>query len=72
MNANQIINMIVRMVMRRVIGAGVNKGIDMATKRGAKDPKNMTAEERMQAQQGKEAAKKMKQTAKMGRKIGRF
>ncbi|WP_224823626.1 hypothetical protein [Cognatishimia sp. MH4019] len=71
MNANQIINMVLRMVMRRVIGMGVNKGIDMATKRGAKDPKDMTPEERMQAQQGKEAAKKARQTAKL-RRMGRF
>ena len=72
MNANQIINMVLRMVMRRVIGMGGNKGIGMVTKRGAKDPKHMTPVERMQAQQGKAAAKKARQTAKLGRRMGRF
>jgi len=33
---NQIINMLFRMVMRRLVNMGINKGIDVAAKRGRK------------------------------------
>ncbi len=67
MNANQIINMLLRMFMRKA----VNKGIDMAARRG-KPPAEMTPEERAQAQIAKQTAGKAQKLARLARRMGRF
>ncbi|MEL6375614.1 MAG: hypothetical protein AAFQ04_00265 [Pseudomonadota bacterium] len=73
MNANQIINMVIRMVMRRALRGGVNAGIDAISKRKSK---NQVADgQPAQAQGGpdsKETTKRMKQSMRMARKMGRF
>ncbi|SFR44315.1 hypothetical protein [Litoreibacter janthinus] len=65
---NQIINMVTRMVMRRLVNMGINKGIDVAAKRG-QGGKELTSEQRQAA--GKNA-KRAKQAVRMSRRIGRF
>ncbi|WP_457646168.1 hypothetical protein [Profundibacter sp.] len=67
MNANRIINMLLRMFMRKA----VNKGIDMAARRG-KSPAEMTVEERAQAQKAKQTAGKAQKLARLARRMGRF
>ena len=57
MNANGIINMITRMIFRKVMNKGVNAGIDKAFGKGKK-PQDMTPEERQQARQGKQNARR--------------
>ncbi len=67
MNINRIINMLLRMFMRKA----VNKGIDMAARRG-KPPAEMTPEERAQAQIAKQTAGKAQKLARLARRMGRF
>jgi len=67
MNINRIINMLLRMFMRKA----VNKGIDMAARRG-KPPAEMTPEEREQAQIAKQTAGKAQKLARLARRLGRF
>ncbi|HGG64819.1 MAG TPA: hypothetical protein ENK34_09645 [Rhodobacteraceae bacterium] len=67
MDAGRIINMLLRMFMRKA----VNKGIDMAARRG-KPPAEMTAEERAQAQKAKQTAGKAQKLARLARRMGRF
>jgi len=67
MNANRIINMLLRMFMRKA----VNKGIDMAARRG-KSPAEMTPEEREQAQKVKQTTGKARKLARLARRFGRF
>jgi len=78
MNANQIINMVMRLFLRKVINQGINAGFDMATRRGGKGKDDPGAAEPQggQAQaddpRGREAAKRMQKTMRLGRRIGRF
>ncbi|PTX55387.1 hypothetical protein C8N43_0020 [Litoreibacter ponti] len=65
---NQIINMFMRIVMRKLIKAGINKGVDMAAKRGAAGDE-LTPEQRQMAGKNK---KRAKQSVRMARRIGRF
>ncbi len=60
MNMNRLINMGVRMLMRR----GINKGIDVASRRG-KSADEMTPEER----QGSQSTRKNAQRARRGLNI---
>ncbi|OYU18772.1 MAG: hypothetical protein CFE34_08920 [Rhodobacteraceae bacterium PARR1] len=65
---DRLIQMIINMVMRRGIDMAMNKGADLMVGRG-KSPEEMTPEERMQAKQGRQAAKRMKQAMKIGRRF---
>ena len=65
---NQIINMVFRMVTRRLINIGINKGIDVAAKRG-QGGEDMTPEQRQAV--GKQT-KRAKQALRVSRRIGRF
>jgi hypothetical protein len=65
---NQIINLVTRMVMRRLVNMGINKGIDVAAKRG-QGGEELTPEQRQAA--GKQS-KRAKQAVRMSRRIGRF
>ncbi|WP_099827328.1 hypothetical protein [Oceaniglobus indicus] len=64
---NQIIRMLTRMFMNK----GINAGIDHAFGQG-KARKDMTPEERRQADAGRSNAKRAKQAIKMARRAGRF
>jgi diacylglycerol kinase len=66
-----MINMIVNIVMRKLINTGVNKGIDLASRKG-KGQADSTPADHAQASAGKDTAKRAKQMAKMARRIGRF
>lgn len=67
MNANQIINMVMRIVMRRVIGGGINAGINAMGHRLSKGK----GETRDVPHAG-EAQKRMRQTMRATRRMGRF
>lgn len=67
MQVNRIINMLLRIFIRKA----VNKGIDMAARRG-KSPVDMTNEERTQAQKAKQTAGKAQKLARLARRLGRF
>ncbi len=67
MDTGRIINMLLRMFMRKA----VNKGIDMAANRG-KSRKDMTPQEREQAQKAKQTAGKAQKLARLARRMGRF
>ena len=69
MNANQIINMVVRMVMRRLLRSGVDAGINAVGKRMNRDK---TPEEVGKAPDTGETEKRMRQSMRMSRKMGRF
>ena len=71
MNAGNIVNMVIRMVMRRLLRQGVNAGMDavgrqISKRRGGEEVEDGPAPDTRQAQQ------RMRQTAKMTRKMGRF
>ncbi|MBJ3761858.1 hypothetical protein ILP92_03730 [Maribius pontilimi] len=67
MNVNRMIGFF----LRRVMHHGINAGIDSAFG-GAKDPKDMTPEERKKHQAAKQNAKRSKQALRMMRRFGRF
>jgi len=71
MNANQMINMVMRLFIRKVMNRGIDAGLKYATRRGKK-PENMTPEDQAQERAGKETAKRARQAAKLGRRIGRM
>ena len=69
MNANQIINMVVRMVFNRVVRTGLNAGINAV---GDKMSKGKTPDQAGKAPDSSETTKRMRQTMRVTRKIGRF
>ena len=70
MRAEQILNMVIRMFTRRMINLGVNKGIDVAARRG-KPEAEMTPEEREQSRAARVAAKRARQAVRIGRRLGK-
>ncbi|MGB3313136.1 MAG: hypothetical protein WBB85_01890 [Albidovulum sp.] len=70
MNAQRLITMIINTVTRRLINLGINKGIDLASRKG-KPRDQMTAEDRKQAKNAREIAKRARQAAKITRRLGR-
>lgn len=71
MDLTKLINMIVNIVTRKLINTGVNKGIEVASRRG-KAKADMTSADHTQAKAGKDAASRARQMAKAARRIGRF
>ena len=64
---NQIVNMIVRQVMNRLIRTGLDKGVDMMSKRG-KAGAELTPEQKNAAGENKKRARQaMRITRRMGR-----
>ena len=72
MNANQVINMVIRMVMNRVIRSGVNAGINAVGNKMSKGKDAGPNEQAGQAPQSAETTKRMRQSLRTTRKIGRF
>ncbi|MCB2093507.1 MAG: hypothetical protein KDE11_03790 [Rhodobacteraceae bacterium] len=70
MDLNRLINMVIRQVLHRLVRTGVDRGIDLATRKG-KPKEQMTPDERKQAQMGKDMAKRARQAAKVTRRLGR-
>ncbi|TCP61987.1 hypothetical protein EV663_103174 [Rhodovulum bhavnagarense] len=69
MNATQLINMAVRIVMRKFLNKGIDAGIDMATRRRQDtDP----ADRRDAHAQAQDTKKRVKQSMRIARRIGRF
>lgn len=64
MNVDRLINMIFRRLMRQ----GMNKGIQMAANRGKK-PEDMTPEERAQAKEATQNAKKVQRGMRTARRF---
>ena len=71
MNANQILNMVLRIVMRKAINKGIGAGIDKVAGKG-KPSRDMTPEERQQAQAAKDTTKRAKHTNRIFRRFGWF
>ena len=73
MDLGKLLQMIVNMVARRALRMGVNKGIDMAVRKGggAVGPKGaqMSGKERQAAQQARQAAKRARQAAAITRRL---
>ncbi|MEM6587934.1 MAG: hypothetical protein AAF641_05765 [Pseudomonadota bacterium] len=64
MNANKLIGMAMNMILRRVMRAGMNKGMDALSKRGkGKGHEGPDA---------KDAQQRMRQSVRLGRRLGRF
>ncbi|MEZ5731388.1 MAG: hypothetical protein R3D97_03575 [Paracoccaceae bacterium] len=70
MDLNRLINMVINTVTRRLVNLGINKGIEMAARRGKTDGP-MTAEERAQVKAGRDMAKRARQASKITRRLGR-
>ena len=70
MGVEQIVNMVMRIFARRMVNMGVNKGIEVAARRG-KPEAEMTPEERAQARQAQVAAKRARQAMRIGRRLGK-
>jgi hypothetical protein len=70
MDVQRLVKMIVNTVTRRLINLGINKGINLASRRG-KSKDQMTAEGRKQAKHAREIAKRARQAAKITRRLGR-
>ncbi|MEM9434504.1 MAG: hypothetical protein AAGA12_11325 [Pseudomonadota bacterium] len=64
---NGMINMVVRILARRLINLGVNKGIDMAARRRGGDDASPQVK-----QQSADSTKRMRQSMRLIRRIGRF
>ena len=63
-----IVNMLVRMIMRRLLNKGMNAGFNSMVHRG-KPGGQMTPDDRAQAGQGRQAAKRARQTASVIRRL---
>lgn len=70
MNLERFLNMVINIVTRRVINAGINKGIEMFSRRGALEPPPVNADEKLR-QEARATAKRARQAAKLTRRIGR-
>ena len=68
MNANRIISMVIRMVVNRLIRTGVNAGVNKMSKAKQYGPD----ETKGQAPQSADTQKRMRQSMRVMRKIGRF
>ncbi|MEM7731825.1 MAG: hypothetical protein AAF280_03455 [Pseudomonadota bacterium] len=62
MNANKLISMALNMILRRVMRAGLNKGMDAVSKRGKGH----------QGPDTKDMQQRMRQSTRLGRRLGRF
>jgi hypothetical protein len=67
---DRIISMIINAVLRQFINRGVNAGIDHVARRG-KPANLMTPDERKQAADAKQTAKRARQAANLARRLGR-
>jgi hypothetical protein len=72
MNAGNIVNMIVRMVMRRVIGKGIKAGIGAVAKRRGQGARGEDGQKDSQAPQTGKTQRRLKQSMRAVRRIGRF
>ena len=63
-----IVNMLIRMVMRRLLNKGIKAGLNRMAHRG-KPGGQMTPEDRAQAGQGRQPAKRAHQTASVTRRL---
>ncbi|MEO1140575.1 MAG: hypothetical protein AAFW87_14110 [Pseudomonadota bacterium] len=72
MNANQIINMVIRMVVNRAVRGGVNAGINAVGNRMSKGKGGPANQAETDAPDSAETTKRMRQTLRATKKIGRF
>lgn len=64
---DRIINMVMRMFIGKIMNAGIEKGVDLATRKGGRDDQS-----REEKQRAKQTSRRLKQGARLTRKIGRF
>jgi hypothetical protein len=62
--------MVINQVVRRLVRSGVDKGFDLATRKG-KRKEDMTAEDHEQAKMGRDMAKRAKDMSKITRRLNR-
>lgn len=74
MNANRIINMVIRMVTNRLIRGGVNAGINKLSQRGKNNAPSDGDRNTNSRQKTRTAdtQKRMRQSMRVARKMGRF
>lgn len=70
MDLNQLVSMITRIFIRKAVNMGINKGIDVAARRG-KSPEQMTAADHDQARSTRDLAKRARKAARTTRRLGR-
>ncbi|NJM83423.1 MAG: hypothetical protein HC844_13900 [Tabrizicola sp.] len=70
MDWNRLLQGIMNRFMRQAINRGVKAGVDYAARRG-KPEAEMTPEEKTQARQGKDLAKRAREAARITRRFGR-
>jgi hypothetical protein len=68
MNWTKLLNGVLNQIIRRFTNIAVSKGIDHFAGPG-KSPKDMTPEERQQAQAGRDMAQRAKQVRKATRRL---
>lgn len=68
MNWTKLLNGVLNQILRRFTNIAINKGIDHFAGSG-KNPKDMTPEERQQAQAGRDMAQRAKQVRKATRRL---
>lgn len=68
MNWTKLLNGVLNQILRRFTNIAINKGIDHFAGPG-KNPKDMTPEERQQAQAGRDMAQRAKQVRKATRRL---
>lgn len=70
MNLNRFMNLVIAIVARRVINAGINKGIELFSRRSKPSPPP-TSEDEKHRLEARATAKRARQAAKLTRRIGR-
>lgn len=71
MSLNSIVNQFGRILTNRLMNWGINKGIDLASRRGSKPDAPMTPQQRKQAQANRQAVKRARKAAQLVRRMGR-
>lgn len=70
MNLNRFMNMVVNIVTRRLINAGINKGIEIFSRKPTPEPPPVSGAEKLRLEM-RASAKRARQAAKLTRRIGR-
>ena len=71
MNLDRLTNMVVNVVMRRLINTGINKGMGWFSRRAGTSAAPSVKMEARQSRQAHETAKRVRETAKIIRRLGR-
>ncbi|MDP2062691.1 MAG: hypothetical protein Q8Q63_04400 [Phaeovulum sp.] len=70
MSIEQILGRVMRLFGRRAVNLGINKGIEVAARRG-KPEAEMTPEDQAQARAARQTAKRARQAVRLARRLGK-